>query len=214
MSLWKKKSLSVCLPDIFWKCRRTRLRSNDLVKILWSILYKIQNPMKAGRMMIRTINTRHLATNWRWNTRMWWKKGKSSKSERWRRTNVLGVESLRSNHMHALLSWWTKKNKKLSIIVSFFGQRPQRGRWPMLSHMGKFFLLLLLLLVRTPPPSAPTSRPISQPRGPCPSLEAQIPVLRPKSQPQSQNPISRSKSHLRGSNPGLEAKIPLLRPRS
>ena len=34
-----------------------------------------------------------------------------------------------------------------------FGQRPRRGRWPMLSHMQKFFLLLLLLLLlRTPPP--------------------------------------------------------------
>ena len=44
------------------------------------------------------------------------------------------------------------------------------------THMENF--LLLLLLLRTPPP---TSRPISQPRSPYPSLKAQIPVLRPKS---------------------------------
>ena len=29
--LFEKNCLSVCLPDFFWKCRRTRLRSNDLV---------------------------------------------------------------------------------------------------------------------------------------------------------------------------------------
>ena len=33
----------------------------------------------------------------------------------------------------------------------------------------------------SPPPPPPTSRPISQPQSPYPSLEAQIPVLRPKS---------------------------------
>ena len=43
------------------------------------------------------------------------------------------------------------------------------------THMGNFLLLLLLLLLlRTPPPSKP-------------SLEAQIPVLRPKSHPQGPN---------------------------
>ena len=51
---------------------------------------------------------------------------------------------------------------------------------------GNFLLLLC----------PPTSRPISQPRGSYPSLEAQIPVLRPKSQPQGPNPILRPKSHL------------------
>ena len=43
--------------------------------------------------------------------------------------------------------------------------------------MGNF--LLLLLLLHTPSP---------QPLGPYPSLEAQIPVLRPKSHPQGPNP--------------------------
>ena len=31
MSFWKKNCLSVCLPNIFWKFPRTRLRFNDLV---------------------------------------------------------------------------------------------------------------------------------------------------------------------------------------
>ena len=51
------------------------------------------------------------------------------------------------------------------------------------THMGNFplLLLLLLLLLRTPPPPKlhahiSASRPISQPQGPNPSLEAQIPV--------------------------------------
>ena len=45
------------------------------------------------------------------------------------------------------------------------------------THMGSF--LLLLLLLRTPLP--PASRPIPQPGGPYISLQAQIPILRPKS---------------------------------
>ena len=57
--------------------------------------------------------------------------------------------------------------------------------------MGNFLLLLLLLLpLRTPPlPPAHFSawRPISQPRGPNPGLEAQIPTSRPKSPPQGPN---------------------------
>ena len=52
------------------------------------------------------------------------------------------------------------------------------------THMGSF---LLLLFLRTPIPPGP--RPISQPRGPYPSLEAQIPTSRPKSQPQGPNSI-------------------------
>ena len=48
------------------------------------------------------------------------------------------------------------------------------------THMGNFLLLLLLLLLRPPPPPSLQAhisawRPISQPRGPNPSLEAQIP---------------------------------------
>merc|ERR1712002_618762 len=46
--------------------------------------------------------------------------------------------------------------------------------------MGNFLLNLLLLLLHTAPPTSlqshiSASRPISQPRGPNPSLEAQIP---------------------------------------
>ena len=48
------------------------------------------------------------------------------------------------------------------------------------THMGNFLLLLLLLLLHRTPPLPPTSRPISQPRGSYPSLETQIPVVRPK----------------------------------
>ena len=44
------------------------------------------------------------------------------------------------------------------------------------THMWDFLLLLLLLLLRPPLKSGF--------RGPNPSVEAQIPVLRPKSQPQ------------------------------
>ena len=52
------------------------------------------------------------------------------------------------------------------------------------THMGNFLLLLLLLLLYT----TPSPRPISQPGGPYSSLEAQIPVLRPKSHSQGPNP--------------------------
>ena len=62
-----------------------------------------------------------------------------------------------------------------------FGQRPRRGRWPMLSHIWGIFLLLLLLL--RPPPSDPN--PSLKPN---PSLEFQIPALRLKFLPWSQNP--------------------------
>ena len=48
------------------------------------------------------------------------------------------------------------------------------------THMGDFLLLLFLLLRPSPLKS--------QSRGPNSSLEAQIPVLRPKSQPQGPNP--------------------------
>ena len=50
------------------------------------------------------------------------------------------------------------------------------------THMGNFFLLLLLLLL-CPPPQIPVSRPKFQSQGQNPSPEAQIPALRPKSQP-------------------------------
>ena len=83
-----------------------------------------------------------------------------------------------------------------------FGQRPRRGQ-PMLLPYGKF----------SPPPPHPSppsyphpSRPISQPRGSYPSVEAQIPTSRPKSQSQGPN------SSLKGFGPqnwdlGLEARI-------
>ena len=48
----------------------------------------------------------------------------------------------------------------------------------------------------------------SKPQGPNPSLEAQIPVSRPKSQPWGSFPSSRLKSHPQGPNPTHEAQIP------
>ena len=68
-----------------------------------------------------------------------------------------------------------------SVNTSFFGQRPQRGRWPMLSHIWGIF-------------SSPFSFFFYVPRS-NPSLEAHIPVLRPKSQSW-------------GPNPNLQAQIP------
>ena len=62
------------------------------------------------------------------------------------------------------------------------GQRPRRGRWPMLSHIwGVFSSFSFSFFSSSAPPLPPASRPISQPGGPYPSLEAQIPVLSPKS---------------------------------
>ena len=56
--------------------------------------------------------------------------------------------------------------------ISFWAAATKGSMTYAFTHVGNFFLLL-----RTPP----ASRPISQPGGPYPSLEAQIPVLRPKS---------------------------------
>ena len=70
------------------------------------------------------------------------------------------------------------------IDKTFWAAAPKGSMTYAFTHMGSFLLLLLLC---TPPP--PASRPISQPGGPYPSLEAQIPVLRSKSQPQDPNPI-------------------------
>ena len=105
-----------------------------------------------------------------------------------------------------------------------FGPRPRRGRWPMLSHRGNFSFFFYV-----PPPGSnpsleaqiPASKLKSQPWGSNPSLEAQIPALRLKSQPWGSNPslepqiaVSRLKSQSRGSNPNLEAQIPALRLKS
>ena len=64
------------------------------------------------------------------------------------------------------------------ILSTFWAAAPKGPMTYAFTHMGNF-LLLLLLLLRTPLP--PASRPISQPGGPYPSLEAQISVLWPKS---------------------------------
>ena len=55
----------------------------------------------------------------------------------------------------------------------------------MLSHIWGIFSSFFSFF--SAPPLPPASRPISQPGGPYPSLEAQIPVLRLKSHPQGQN---------------------------
>ena len=61
---------------------------------------------------------------------------------------------------------------------SFWAAAPKGSMTYAFTHMGNF--LLLLLLLRTPPPPSLQAyisawRPISQPRGPNPSLDAQIP---------------------------------------
>ena len=95
----------------------------------------------------------------------------------------------------------------LFCIPFLFGQRPQRGRWPMLSHRGNFSFFFFFYL---PPP-----------RGPNPSLEAQIPASSLKSQSpglnpslEAQIPVLRLKSQPWGSNPSLEAQILVPRPKS
>ena len=60
------------------------------------------------------------------------------------------------------------------------GQRPRRGRWPMLSHIWGIFSFSFSSS-SVPPPQIPVSRPKFQSRGPNPSLEAHIPASRPKS---------------------------------
>ena len=79
-----------------------------------------------------------------------------------------------------------------------FGQRPRRGRWPMLSHIGE---------ISPSSPSTPfeahilASRLKSQPWGPNLSLEAQILARMPKFWPGGPNLI-------------FEVQIPALRPKS
>ena len=77
----------------------------------------------------------------------------------------------------------------------------QRGQWPKLSYIGKFFLLLSLLICPSTPFEAenPASKLKSQSWGSNPSLKAQIPVSRLKSQSQ-------------GSNSSPEAKMLVSRP--
>ena len=43
-------------------------------------------------------------------------------------------------------SKWSIGRTSKASLHCVFGQRHQRGRWPLLSHIGKFLLLLLLLL--------------------------------------------------------------------
>ena len=78
-----------------------------------------------------------------------------------------------------------------SIHCFLFGKRPRRGRWPMLSYIWGIFSFSFFSF-SVPPNPNPTLRPKSQPQGPNPILEAQIPFLRPK-------------SHLWGPNPSLKA---------
>ena len=71
----------------------------------------------------------------------------------------------------------------LFFLSSLFGQRPRRGRWPMLSYTGEI----------SPPPSPPPSSP-----SPSPPLASKL-----KSQPQAQITVS-------SLNPRLRAQIPTL----
>ena len=66
---------------------------------------------------------------------------------------------------------------------ALFGQRPRRGRWPMLSHIWGIFSSFSYVPPSNPSLKAqiPVSRPKSQSWGPNPSLKAQILASRPKS---------------------------------
>ena len=70
-------------------------------------------------------------------------------------------------------------------LLCFCAAAPKGSMTYAFTHMGNFLLLLLLLFRTRPPPSLQAhisaSRSISQPRGPNPSLEVQIPTSRPKS---------------------------------
>merc|ERR1711942_237287 len=81
----------------------------------------------------------------------------------------------------------------------------------MLSHIwGIFFFFFFSSFFFYVPPLPPATRPISQPQGPYPSLEAQILVLRLKSQPPGLNP--HPKAQIPASRDlGLEAGIWALR---
>ena len=110
----------------------------------------------------------------------------------------------------------------LSLSLSLFGQRPRKSY--AFTH-GEIS-----------PSSLTYSRPKSWPSSPYPSLEAQIPSLRTKSQPQgpspspclmpnsqpqgpipslmAQFPASRHNSQFQGPNPSLKAQMPASRPKS
>ena len=85
------------------------------------------------------------------------------------------------------------------VHLPFWAAVPKGSMTFTFTHMGNF--LLLPLLPHSPSPSDPT-------------LEAQIPVLRPKSQLEAQIPFWRPKFSLRGPNLSLVAKIPALKPKS
>ena len=86
--------------------------------------------------------------------------------------------------------WWSSSSpvtysspittRSSSLCPSLFGQRPQRGRWPMLSHRGKFSSLSFSFFS----PSF-SVLPLDQPESPKSSLEAQIPASSLKFQPQN-----------------------------
>ena len=71
------------------------------------------------------------------------------------------------------------------FFFPFWAAAPKGSMTYAFTHIRDFLLLLPFLLCT--PPHPPALRPISQPRGPNPSLEAQIPTSRPKSPPQGPN---------------------------
>ena len=77
------------------------------------------------------------------------------------------------------------------FVGHLFGQRPQRGRWPMLSHRGIFSSSFSFSV---PPP-----------------LQAHILALRPKSQSWGPNPNLKAQIPSYSQNPIFEAQIPASR---
>ena len=79
--MYFRKKLSVCLPDFFWKCRRTWLRSNDLVgftiylllNLKWFAVFKF-NGMTFNHDHVQTTSAKRIvALSHSFLFLCWWK---------------------------------------------------------------------------------------------------------------------------------------------
>ena len=112
--------------------------------------------------------------------------------------NQLGASHSKSCLFLFIFSIFDLCHGVLEQVIWFqftFGQRPRRGRWPMLSHREKF----------SPPPSSPPPPPPSPP----PWLRSSNRSLKPKSQSRAWIPGSGLKFQPYGLNPSFIAHIPI-----